>query len=146
MDKPPSKMAEQIAQVVIEFERQRTGHAPHSVTVVLSDHTLVITVHGFLSPIEKSAAKNPEGAAQLQEFHRQVFLASSEALRQKIRAITGVDVCQSTAEVDPKTGTVVQVFTTGTVVQVFLLVGNVTTDTWSSDDPKSISPPLISTK
>ena len=109
-------------------------------TVVLSDHTLVITVHGFLSPIEKSLATNPDGAAQLQEFHRQVFLASGDNLRKQIKEITGVEVRQATAEVDPKSGAVVQVFTTGTVVQVFLMAGSVPPDSWSNASPKDSTP------
>ena len=52
---------------------RRTGHVPKSVTVVLSESTLVITLHGALSPAEKALAKSPAGAAQVQEFHRQLF-------------------------------------------------------------------------
>ena len=57
----------------------------------------------------------------MQEFHRQLFTNSSDSLRQEIKRITGVEVREATAEVEPTTGTVVQAFTTGTVVQVFLL-------------------------
>jgi uncharacterized protein YbcI len=137
MEKPSSTMAQQIARAASEFERQRTGHAPQSVTVVLSGDTLVITLHGSLSPGEKVLAQSPEGAAQVQEFHRQLFLTSYETLRLKIKAITGVDVREAKAEVEPSTGTVVQVFTTGTMVQVFLLAGNVAPDTWTGQNPEA---------
>ena len=73
MDKPNSTMAQQIAQAASAFEQRRTGHVPKSVTVVLSEDTLVITLHGALSPAEKALAKSPAGAAQVQEFHRQLF-------------------------------------------------------------------------
>ena len=43
-------MAQQIAQAAIAFEKGRTGHTPKSVTVVMSDNTLMITLHGALSP------------------------------------------------------------------------------------------------
>ena len=43
---------------------------------------------------------------------------------------------QATLEVEPKTGAVVQVFTTGTMVQVYLLAGSVPTDSWSGSDLK----------
>ena len=46
--------AKQIAQAAIDFEQQTTGHVPKSVTVVLSGDTLVITLHGALSPAEKA--------------------------------------------------------------------------------------------
>ena len=113
------------------FEQQRTGHVPKSVTVVLSDDTLVITLHGALSPAEKALAHSPAGAAQMQEFHRQLFANSSDSLRQEIKRITGVEVREAAVEVETTTGTVVKAFTTGTVVQVFLLAGSVPADTWS---------------
>ena len=100
-------------------------------TVVLSDETLVITLHGALSPAEQALAQTPEGAAQVQDFHRQLFNDSADSLRQEIKRITGVDVREATAEIETTTGTVVQVFTTGTVVQVFLLAGGISADTWN---------------
>ena len=135
MDKPNSEMARQIAQAACLFEQQRTGNTPQSVTVVLSDTTLVITLHGALSEAERALAKSPEGAAQIQDFHRKLFANASESLRQEIKRITGVDVREATAEVEPTTGTVVGVFTTGTTVQVYLLADSVPADTWSGDGP-----------
>ena len=124
-------MAQQLGQAASDFEQQRTGHAPKSVGVILSDHTLVITMRGALSPAEKAVAKSPAGAAQMQEFHRQLFANSSGPLRQEIKRITGVDVSEATAEVETITGAVMQIFASGTVVQVFQLVGSVPAATWS---------------
>ena len=135
MDEPSSTMAQQIAQAAIAFEQQRTGHVPRSASVVLSDDTLVITLHGALSPAEKALAKTPAGIAQLQEFHRQLFANASGSLRQEIERITGVEVREATAEVEPATGTAVEVFTSGTVVQVFLLADSVGMETWSGSAP-----------
>src|SRR5438128_6729878 len=136
MDKSTSTMAQQIAQAAIAFEQRRTGnHVPKSVSVVLSEGTLVVTLHEALSLAERVLAKSPAGAAQVQEFHRQLFASSSDSLRQEIKRITGMEVREATAEVEPATGAVVQAFTTGTVVEVFLLTGSVPTDTWSNDGP-----------
>jgi uncharacterized protein YbcI len=143
MDKSPSTMAEQIALAASEFERQRTGHPPQSVTVVMSGDTLVITLHGSLSPGEKALAQSPKGAAQVLEFHQKLFATSCETLRQKIKAITGVEVREAKAEVETSTGTVVQVFTTGSMVQVYLMAGNVPTESWSGNNPEG--PLLIPT-
>jgi uncharacterized protein YbcI len=134
MEKTNSTMARDIAQAAILFEQQRTGITPTSVTVVLNDTTLVITLHGALSEAEKAMAKTPEGAAQLQNFHRQLFANASASLRQEIKKITGVDVRGATAEVEPATGTVVGVFTSGTTVQVFQLTGSVPADTWRGSE------------
>jgi uncharacterized protein YbcI len=128
-----STVAQQIAQAAIAFQEKRTGHVPTSATVVLGADTLVITLHGAFSPAEQALAKSPEGAAQVQKFHRQLFANSCEPLRQEIKRITGVDVREATAEVEPTTSTIVQVFTTGTMVQVFQLAQNVPMDNWSGN-------------
>ena len=140
MDTPTLSMAQQIAQAASAFEQQRTGLGPKAVSVVLSEETLVITLHGALSPAEKALAKTPAGAAELQDFHRQLFASSCGSLRQEIKKITGVDVREATAAVEPATGSVVQVFTTGTMVQVFLLAHNVPTETWSSNGQSESKP------
>jgi uncharacterized protein YbcI len=131
MTKSTQTTAQQIAQAAIAFERRLTGHAPKWVTVVLSEGTLVVTLQGALSPAQKALAQTAEGAAQVQEYHRELFNTSSEALCQEIKRITGVEVREATAEIESKTGTVVKAFTNGTVVQVFLLTSEVAADSWS---------------
>jgi uncharacterized protein YbcI len=131
MGESDSTMARQIAEVAAVFEKQRTGHLPKSVSVVLSEDTLVITLRGALSPAEVALARNPAGAAQLQELHRRLFASTSEPLRREIERITGVRVREATTGIERTTGTVVEAFMTGTVVQVFLLAERVATETWS---------------
>jgi len=123
--------AQQIGQAASAFEQQRTGHLPRSVNVVLNEDTLVITLHDALSPAEKALAKSAAGAAQLQEFHRQLFSNAAGAMRQEIKRITGVEVREGRAEVETMTGAVMQLFATGTVVQVFQLAGSVAAESWS---------------
>jgi uncharacterized protein YbcI len=140
MIQPKATMAERIAHAAIAFEQRRTGnHVPRSVTVVLSEGTLVITLHDALSPAERVLAKSAEGAAQVQEFHRQLFASSSDSLRQEIKKITGMDVREATAEIEPASGAVVQAFTTGNVVQVFLLDGSAPTEAWTGAAPRDSS-------
>ncbi len=133
MDNSNSAMAKQIALAACDFEQQRTGNAPKSVTVVLSGDTVVITLHGAFSPAELALAKSPAGAAQMQEFHRQLFDYSADSLRQEIKRITGVDVRDAAVEVEPTTGTFVKAFASGTVVQVYLLADSITAGTWSGN-------------
>ncbi len=139
MDKPNSSMAQQIARAAGVFEEQRTGLVPKSVTVVQSEGTLVVTVHGALSPAERALSKTPAGAAQVQGFHRELFACASDALRQEIKRITGVEVREAAAEVEPTTGTVVAVFTTGTVVHVYLLARSIPADTWNGPVTRNLS-------
>jgi uncharacterized protein YbcI len=128
---PPRRTpAQRIAAAAAEDECRRTGRAPHAVSVVLGGETLVVTLHGALSPAEQTLALTPTGAAELQAYRRRLFDTSAAAFRREIRDITGVEIRES-AEVEPTTGTAVTVFTTGTVVQVFLLTSGVATDAWS---------------
>jgi uncharacterized protein YbcI len=135
MDRSDSTLARQIARAARDCERRRTGRVPSSVTVVLGGDTLVVTLHGILSPAEKDLARSAAGAAQVQEFHRQLFLNSCGPLRQAVERITGVAVGEAMTQVTTATGTIVQVFSTGTVVQVFLLAGSVVPDAWSEGRP-----------
>ena len=123
----PHSMAQQIAQTAIAFEEKRLGRRPKSVTVVLAGDTLVITMHGVLSPAEMVLAASPAGAAQLQEFHQHLFNHSSDPLRQEITRITGLEVCEDAKH---KATAAVQVFSVGTVVQVFLLAGRLPAESW----------------
>ena len=128
MNLSESEIAKEIARVATAFHQEQTGHAPKAVTVVLSDDTLVITFHEALSPAEKALARSAAGAAQVQEFHRQLFASSSKKLWKEIKRITGRDVREAAAEVEPASGTVVHAFTSGNVVQVFLLATSAVED------------------
>lgn len=125
-------MTQRIAQAASDFEQQRTGHAPTAVTVVLSEDTLVITLRGGLSEVEKALAQCREGAAQVQGFHRLLFTNSADSLWREITRITGIEVREAAAEVDSAMGTVLHAFTTGTIVQVFLLAQRLPSETWTS--------------
>lgn len=135
MKKLDPTMAQQVAEAVSVFQQRRTGHPPKAVTVVLSEDTLVVTLHDALSSAEKALARTPEGAAQVQDFHRELFKSSADALRQEIKRITGVAVGEAAAEVETTTGAVVHAFTTGTMVQVFQLADRISAETWNRTTP-----------
>ncbi len=116
------------------LQQQRTGLAPKAATVVLSEDTLVVTLHDALTPAEKALSRTPEGAAQVQEFHRQLFSSSSDSMRQEINRITGREVREATAEIETATGAVVHAFTTGEMVQVFLLTPEMVAYTGTNRD------------
>jgi len=135
MGEPRASMAKEIAQAVIAFQRQTAGHAPKAATVVLSQDTLVITLHEALSPAERDLAKSPSGAAQVQEFHRQLFANSSKSLRDDIARITGVDVLEAVAEIGSPVAGAVLAFTSSAMVQVFRLAKSLPGDSWSGPVP-----------
>lgn len=132
-------MARQVALAAATFDRERTGHGPERVTVVISGETVVITLHGSLSPAERALMGTEDGAAQVAEFHRRLFDSSVAALREEIKRITGVAVREAAVHLEPATGTVVQVFTTGTTVQVFLLDRDVPDSSWNGTESEAAS-------
>ena len=137
-------MAQRVAQAASAFQQKRTGHTPEAVTVALSGDTLLITLHGALTPAEQAMATTPVGAAQLQEFHRRLFADSAVWLREEIKRITGVEVREAAEHAQPATGTVVHAFTSGTMVQVFLLAQPLSPAAWNGnvqDDRDSKDPP-----
>lgn len=88
------------------------------VNVVLSDDTLIFTLREALTPAEKVLARTPNGSAQVQEFHRQLFADSTEEMRQEIKRITGRQVRKAFAEIGTAMGTIADAFTTGTMVHL----------------------------
>src|SRR5437868_12556278 len=100
MDILAVSMAQQIAAAVGASQKQRTGHTPKSVTVVLTGDMLVVTLRDALSPAEKALAQSPAKSALMQELHRNLFANSSDALRQEIQRITGVGVREASAEIE----------------------------------------------
>ena len=139
MDKLHPTMAQRVAEAVSVFQKQRTGYAPKAVTAVLSDDTLVVTLQDALSPAEKDLARTPEGAAQVQEFHRQLFQSSVELLREEIQRITGVAVGEAAAEVETTTGAVAHVFTSGNMVQLFRLADTISAELWNGNGSRNLS-------
>ena len=133
MKKLDPTMAQQVAEAVSAFQQRQTGYAPKAVTVVLSEDTVVVTLHEALSPAEKALARTPEGAAQVQEFHRQLFKDSANLLREEIKRITGGAVGEAAAEIETTSGAVVHAFTSGTMVQVFQLTGRISAETWNGN-------------
>ena len=96
----------------------------------MNEDTIVIALHGSLTAQEKALAQSPAGAAQVLEFHRQLFANASGPLFQEIKSITGMEVRDTTVEIEKKTGSVVQIFTTNTVAEEFLFASSGSAGTW----------------
>ncbi len=120
-------MAEQIGLAASAFEQVRTGHIPKSVTVVLKDDTLVVTLRGVLTRAERVLANTEEGAAWVREYHRRLLVSSSASLLDEIKRITGVPA-HETAAIE---GTTVPLFEMGAVVHVFVLGADIPLGVWS---------------
>src|SRR4051812_19010624 len=108
MNKPTLLMAQRLAQAARDFQQQQAGAVAKAVTVVVSGDTLVITLHEALSPAERELAQSGAGASRVRESHQQWFNTASNELRQQVKRITGVDVCEATVDVETLTGAIVQ--------------------------------------
>lgn len=125
-------MAEQVAQAARNSHIQTSGRLPKTVAVALTEETLVISLHGALSEAERVLAQSPEGASQVQEFHRQLFLSSLNSLKEEICRITGVGIREATVEIDAGSGAVTHAFPSGTMVQIFQLSRAISADEWNA--------------
>ena len=136
MNESKSHMTQKLAGVASKLQQKRTGVAPKAATAILSENTLVVTLDGALTPAEKALVRNPQGAAQVQEFHRQLFASSSESMREKIKTITGRDVREATADIETNAGAIAHAFKSGAMVQVFLLTPE--SDSYKGSDRESM--------
>ena len=120
MDLSQCTICQRIARSARAFEERRTKHGHKWVAVFMNEDTIEIALHGYLTAAEKAQARSPTGAAQVREFHRQLFTNASSALLQKIKNITGMEVINTSAEIETTTGSVVHILTTDTVGKEFL--------------------------
>ena len=123
-------MARQIAQAIRAYEIRVEGHSPESVNVILNGRALVIIMEGALSSVELSLLQSPAGAAQVQEFHHQLFWKPTASLWHEIKRIIGSDGGDQTPE-GLAARICVKVFSNGTVVHVFLLDRSVPKSSWN---------------
>jgi uncharacterized protein YbcI len=123
-------IAEQIGHAARAFEQVRTGHVPKSVTVILKEDTLVITLRGVLTRAERVLANTEEGAAWVREYHRRLLMSSSSSLLDEVKRITGLSACESTVT----EGDAVPLFEIGAIVHVFVLSAPAHFDVWSGSD------------
>ena len=106
--------------MAIAYQTERTGHAPLVVTVVLERRHAGDHAHDAFDAGRKGAGRR--WRRQSAGVSPAVVSYSADALRKEIKSITGREVREAAAEVEPATGSVVHAFTTGNLVQVFLLV------------------------
>lgn len=131
MSTSPETMAQRVADAVTKFQTERTGHAPKTVTVILNDDTLVVTLYDALSPAEIILSKSPDGAIFVRDFHRRLFDSSVGALREEINRITRVAIREAALEIETAAGSVEHAFASGTMVQVFRLANRIAHEDWN---------------
>jgi uncharacterized protein YbcI len=121
MHRSQRTIGQRVAQAAHDFELRRTKHGRKWVAVFMNEDSVMIALHGSLKAAEKTLMRSSAGAAQVREFHGQLFTKDSASLLREIKCITGLEVRETTAEIEPTTSSVVQVFATDTVGVEFLL-------------------------
>ena len=115
------RVKQELADAARAQQQLMTGRTPTTASASLSGDTLVLTLHGALTPAEQALRQRPDGSSQVEEFHRRLFDTASGTIRQEIKRITGREVRESALEIDSGTGAVIHSFNCGTIVQVYLL-------------------------
>ncbi len=113
MTETTSTIAQEVARAAIAFQREATGIAPESCTVLMGEQTLVVTLQDALSLAEKQMASTPEGAARVNEFHQRLFQASAADLHRDLQRILGVEIRESSIEMETSAGRFIEVFPSG---------------------------------
>ena len=65
MTQPKSTMEQQVAQVVMDSQQQTTSHIPKAATMVLSQDTLVVTLHEAFPMGNDEEARRMESAVRI---------------------------------------------------------------------------------
>ena len=114
-------LARQVARAIGCFEHALLGRVPRSVTVVVRDDGLVVTLHESFSPLERRLAATDGADCRIEDFHHDMFDSSRDALLQHVRQRTGVALDAGLVHVDAATGSILKTFTTDPSVELFLL-------------------------
>lgn len=118
-----------VAHTVHDFQRQRTGYTPKSVTVVLSDGMMVITLLEALTPAETILCQTEKGTVRLRDFHAELVRDSLGLLGAEIERISGIPLQEVVVDIDSITGDIIHIYATGTPLQVFKLAGDLSVET-----------------
>ncbi len=109
-------VGQRIAMVIRDFEQRRLGKGREWVAVFMNEETVVIALHRALSLEENTLAGNPAGCALVSKSQRRLY--ADAALLQKVQSITGMEVLDTTVELEPRSGGLALLFTTNAVGRI----------------------------
>ncbi len=111
----------QLADFAGVQQQMRTGHPPKQVDIAMAGNALVMVLHDALTAGEQNLSKDPTAAIQLQAFHRELFLSSSNRTEEEIARITGRSVLETVNEIETASKSLVYAPATGVMIQVYML-------------------------
>ena len=125
----------ELAEIASVQQQLRTGHPPKKGDVAFAGNAVVMVLHDALTRAEKKLAQDPKATNQLQAFHRELFLNSSNTMKQEIARVTGRAVRETVSELETGAGSLVYAPATGVMIQVYMLSPRASPDKKTLDEP-----------
>ena len=125
----------QLAEIASVQQQLRTGHPPKQVDAAFVGDALIMVLHDALTTAEKKLAQDPKAGDQLQAFHRELFLNSSNTMKHEIARVTGRAVQETVSELETGAGSLVYAPITGVMIQVYMLNPQASQDKNTRDEP-----------
>lgn len=111
MKKTNGQMEAEIANALIQFEKDYMGRGPMETRAYIIDDMILVRLKGVLTLAEQQLAKNPEGTALIKKVRSNLLEQGRELLTGAIEAITCLKVISLHTDISTKTGERVIIFT-----------------------------------
>ncbi len=111
MEKTKGQMEAEIANAIIQFEKEYMGRGPMETRAYIIDDMILIRLKGVLTLAEQQLAKNPEGAPLIKRVRSSLLEQARELLTEVIEKVTGLKVISLHTDISTKTGERVIIFT-----------------------------------
>ena len=105
-----NKLRQQVKEAVTTFARDFMGVNPKSVVADIHSSSVLATLQGILSPVERDYATGPESRELIEKCYNNVFDVSKKAFEAALEEILGKTILSSMLRVNPESGDGVMVF------------------------------------
>ena len=103
-------LKQQVREAVSSFQSTQLAVTCESIEVDCHADTLVVTLRGATSPVERDLARDKSARKLLETFYSELFDAIKPDLEAKIQEIIGWQVQRSRLNIDPESGAGVILF------------------------------------
>ncbi|MDP3446226.1 MAG: DUF2294 domain-containing protein [Ignavibacteria bacterium] len=93
-----------ISEAISKFEIEQMGRGPEKIRTIIFQDLIIIRLKGFLSPSEKSLAKNREGIELIKKVRTALFENARTGLEDAIKSVIDANVISTYSDVSTKTG------------------------------------------
>lgn len=111
MPKTIGQMEADIANALVQFEKDFMGRGPKETKAYIIEDMVVVRLKGVLTPAEQQLAKNSEGTELIKRIRSNLLEQARELLTETIEKITGLSVTSLYTDISTKTGERIILFT-----------------------------------